>query len=164
MNLLQAQLWSDIENWPLSFDIAVSWLFPLLESVHVIAAAMVLGAIFMVDLRLLGLSAGVYPLSQLSRELAPWSWWAFVIAVVTGLGMFITRAANHMLNPAFQWKLGLLALAGINMACFHWIISRSRSQWDLDNTPPTAARLSGALSLLLWSAVMLAGRWIGHLS
>jgi len=164
MELLQAPLWTDIENWPLSFEIAVSWLFPLLESLHVIAAAMVLGAIFMVDLRLLGLSATVYPLSQLSRELAPWSWWAFAITTLTGLGMFITRASNHVLNPAFQWKMVLLALAGINMACLHWIISRNRHQWDLDRSPPVAARLSGALSLVLWIGVMLAGRWIGHLS
>ena len=161
--MLDAPFWIDIENWPLSWEIGGTYLFPLLESIHVVAACLVLGSIFMVDLRLLGLAANRYAISTLSSELAPWSWFAFVVATITGLGMFITRAASHVVNPAFQWKLFLLALAGLNMAYFHFKIYKQISRWDKGVNTPGNVKLVGAMSLILWSGVMLAGRWVGHI-
>jgi len=117
----------------------------------------------MVDLRLLGFAAVKYPISTLSKELVPWTWGAFVIATVTGLGMFITRAASHVVNPAFQWKIVLLALAGLNMAYFHFRIYKNIARWDDAASTPMQLKVIGSLSLLLWSGVMLAGRWVGHI-
>ena len=124
---------------------------------------MVVGSILFVDLRLLGLTAARYPITTLSKELIPWSWAAFVIAAITGFGMFITRAASHVVNPAFQWKMGLLALAGINMFYFHHRVYKSIHQWDTLSQTPMQIKIIGCLSLFLWSGVMLAGRWIGHI-
>jgi len=163
MNILRAPFWIDIENWPLSWEIGGTWLFPLMESLHVIGATFVLGSIFMMDLRLLGLAANKYAITTLSKELVPWSWSAFVLATVTGLGMLITRAASHVVNPAFQWKIVLLVLAGINMAYFHFRVYKQVEEWDIGVTTPRQVKLIGASSLLLWSGVMLAGRWVGHI-
>lgn len=163
MEFLRSPLWIDVENWPLSWEIGGTSWFPFLESIHVIAAAMVVGSILMVDLRLLGFAATRYPISTLSRELVPWSWGAFVVATITGLGMFITRAASHVVNPAFQWKLVLLALAGLNMAYFHFRVYRQIAQWDMAVATPVQLKIIGTLSLILWSGVMLAGRWVGHI-
>ena len=68
-SILSAQFWIDMENWPISWEIGGSWLFPFLESLHVIGATFVLGSIFMVDLRLLGVAANRYAISTLSKEL-----------------------------------------------------------------------------------------------
>ena len=155
--------WVGVENWGLSQIIAATNWFPTLETLHVIAAAMLVGSILWVDLRLLGLAANSYPISTLSRELTRWTWGAFAIATVTGLGMFITRASGHLDNPAFQSKLVLLALAGANMAFFHFKVYRHVAQWDSAKTIPTPVKVAGLLSLILWSGVMLAGRWIGHI-
>lgn len=163
MDFLNSPMWIDVENWPLSWEIGGTAWFPFLESIHVIAAAMVVGSILMVDLRLLGLAATRYPISTLSRELVPWSWGAFVIATITGLGMFITRAASHVVNPAFQWKIVLLVLAGANMAYFHFRVYRHIAQWDTVAATPVQLKVVGSLSLLLWAGVMLAGRWVGHI-
>lgn len=162
-SFLRDPFWIDIENWPISWEIGGTSWFPFLESIHVIAAAMVVGSILFVDLRLLGLAATRYPITTLSKELVPWSWIAFIVATITGLGMFITRAASHVVNPAFQWKLVLLLLAGINMAYFHRRVYREVDQWDTLATPPTQVKVIGSLSLILWSGVMLAGRWVGHI-
>jgi hypothetical protein len=161
-SFLNAPFWIDVENWPISWEIGGTWLFPFLESIHVIAAAMVVGSILFVDLRLLSLAATNYSISTLSKELVPWSWAAFIIATITGLGMFITRAASHVVNPAFQWKLVLLVLAGVNMAYFHLKIYRSITRWEVG---PKIGQLKfiGGLSLFLWCGVMLAGRWVGHI-
>lgn len=160
---LRNPFWIDIENWPISWEIGGTWLFPFLESIHVIAATMVVGSILFVDLRLLGLAAVRYPISTLSKELVPWTWAAFVVATITGLGMFITRAASHVVNPAFQWKIVLLALAGINMAIFHKKIYQQIHLWDTVTDVPVKLKVFGGMSLFLWSGVMLAGRWVGHI-
>lgn len=163
MQILRAPFWIDIENWPISWEIGGTAWFPFLESIHVIAAALVVGSILMVDLRLLGLAAKRYSITTLSRELVPWSIGAFVIATVTGLGMFITRAASHVVNPAFQWKMVLLLLAGLNMAYFHFHVYKRVEQWNSNTATPTQVKVIGGLSLFLWSGVMLAGRWVGHI-
>ena len=152
-----------VENWPISWEIGGTWWFPMLESIHVITATIVVGSLLMVDLRLLGLAARQYSVSVMSRELVPWTWGAFVISCITGFGMFITRAFSHVDNPAMQWKMGLLVLAGANMAYFHFRIYRSVDEWNDALSIPVAAKAAGALSLLLWSGVMLAGRWVGHI-
>ena len=77
--------------------------------------------------------------------------------------MFITRAAGHLENPAFQSKLVLLVLAGLNMAYFHFRVYRHVQQWNEVADTPTQVKIAGFLSLFLWSGVMLAGRWVGHI-
>jgi len=159
----QANLWLRIENWPLSQVIAATNWFPLIESIHVIAITLVVGSILWVDLRLLGLAATRLPVSTLSQQLLPWTWGAFAVSTVSGLAMFITRASAHVDNPAFRWKILLLVLAGANMAYFHFRVYKSVHEWDENIAPPRQLKIIGATSLLLWSGVMLSGRWIGHI-
>jgi hypothetical protein len=158
------EFWSSLEAWPLSAHIAETWWFPLLESIHVLTAAFVVGSILMIDLRLLGVAARRQSVMLMLEEMVPWTWGAFVIASIAGLGLFITRASVYVENPAMQIKLLLLVLAGINMAVLHFVTLKGVGRWDVAASPPTAAKIAGASSLLLWIGVTLAGRWIGHLS
>jgi hypothetical protein len=155
--------WIGVENWGLSQTIAATNWFPTLETIHVIAAAMLVGSILWVDLRLIGVAATRYPISTLNTELVRWTWGAFAVAAITGLGMFITRASGHLDNPAFQSKLVLLVLAGINMGYFHFKVYKNVTQWDTAASTPASLKIAGFLSLFLWSGVMLAGRWVGHI-
>ncbi len=157
------EFWLSLETLPLAQEIGATWWFPLVNSLHVVSISFVLGAIFMLDLRLMGVAARSNAITDMVRDLVPWALAAFVIAVITGLGLFITRAYAHMHNPAFLWKLALMALAGLNMAVFHLRIYRHVWRWDTSMAVPAHARLAGVLSLLLWSGVMLSGRWVGHL-
>jgi xanthine/uracil/vitamin C permease (AzgA family) len=154
--------WLWLEYLPLAGHIGATWWFPLMESLHVLSITMLLGAILMVDLRVLGLAACRYTVLQVSKELVPWAAVSFVIATVTGLAMFITRASVHIVNPAFQIKLLLIFLAGINIAMFHFKILRSVADWNTIQVAPSSARLAAGISLGLWCGVMLAGRWVGH--
>ena len=163
LGFLNSSLWLDVEEWTISWTIGGTNWFPLLESIHVIAAAMVVGSILWVDLRLIGIAAVQYPITTMHRELVPWTWVAFVIATITGIGMFITRAASHVLNPAFQSKMLLLVLAGFNMAYFHFKLYRNIARYDSHAATSTQLKIAGSLSLFLWANVMLAGRWIGHI-
>ena len=152
-----------VQNHPTSQYIGYSWWFPFIESIHVVAITLVVGSIVMVDLRLLGVTGLRYPASRTTRELIPWTWGAFCVAVVTGIGMFVTRAPVYMENPAFQVKLVLLLLACANMALFQFRTFRNVASWDSATVTPIAARTAGAASLLLWAGILLAGRWTGHI-
>ncbi len=158
------EFWSWLESLPIALRIGESWWFPLLESVHVVGITLVFGSLLMVDLRLIGIAARSYAVSRMSHELVPWTWAAFVLSLITGLGLFITRASHYIENVAFQAKLLALVLAGINMAVFHFGVFRHVAKWDSAAITPISAKVAGTLSLLLWMGVMLAGRWVGHLS
>jgi hypothetical protein len=152
-----------LENLPLAASIGESWWFPLLESLHVVGVTLVFGSLLMVDLRLIGVAARGYTVRRMSRELVPWTWAAFALSLITGLGLFMTRADHYAENIAFQLKMLALLLAGINMAVFHFGIYRGVAAWET-SALPASAKAAGAVSLVLWMAVMLAGRWVGHLS
>lgn len=135
--------------------------FPVLESLHVLAVALVFGTILIVDLRLLGVAAHRNGARRLIAELLPYTWAAFVLAVITGAGMFISNAVSYAANTQFLIKLAALAFAGLNMAWFHSTAYRRIDQWDNDLPPPVTARFAGVTSLATWVAVIFLGRWIG---
>ena len=161
--MVLSDFWTWLGGLSISGYIGETWWFPLLESIHVIAATFLVGSILMVDLRLLGLAGRSHPVSRITLEVVPWTRAAFVLALVTGLGMFITQPARYADNRAFQVKLILLILAGLNMSMFHLRTLRSVEAWDTAPAVPAAAWLAGACSVLLWIGILLAGRWIGHL-
>jgi hypothetical protein len=132
----------------------------LVEATHVLAAVMLFGTVLIVDLKLLGLQDAQRSFARVSRETLPLTWMAFGVAVVTGALMFTTSAQTYFGNAAFQWKVAALAAAGANMAIFQLTAGADEATWPAGRAP-RAARLAGLLSLLLWAAVVLLGRWIG---
>lgn len=113
------------------------------------------------DLRLLGWTLRHTRVFDLARRLLPWIWAAFAVQVLTGLLLLSSEAVKLYDNPAFRLKLLLILLAGLQASIFQFTAYRRLAAWDDPNTLPVAARLSGALSLLLWTAVVTAGRFIG---
>jgi hypothetical protein len=136
-------------------------LFPLLESIHVIAIAFVFGTVVFVDLRLLGLASRNVSVTRMSNDLLPWTWGAFVLAAITGLLLLSSTAIRYYENTPLRFKFLFMAMAGINMLIFHFITYKGVKRWDNDEVPPAAARTAGGLSVLLWLLVIFFGRWIG---
>jgi hypothetical protein len=136
-------------------------LFPLIESVHVLAICLVVGSIMAVDLRLLGLAWIKRPVSAVTRGILPLTWGAFAVAVASGFLMFISNATKYLGNGFFVAKLCLIAAAGVNMLVFHFVSAKDQPRWDNQARPPLTARLAGGISVLLWIAVVACGRWIG---
>ena len=129
------------------------WAYPMLETVHLLGVALLLGNLALLELRVFGLGAAlpVQPLARLSLSLALVG---FGLAGLTGLLMFGTQPGELLANRVFTIKMVLLMLAGCNAAWFH---ARRSLQW-LDGM----AKLSAALSALLWLLVLTCGRWIGY--
>jgi hypothetical protein len=136
-------------------------LFPLIESIHVLAITLVIGTIAIVDLRLLGVASLERRVTKVMGELLPFTWVAFIIATMTGGLLFSSNAAAYFRNFYLDSKLVLLVLAGVNMFVFHLFISRGIVDWDASPHTPWGAKLAGGASILIWIGVVACGRWIG---
>lgn len=145
----------------LATGIRESFWFPGIETFHVLAIVNVVGAIMIVDLRLLNIASRNRPVRQLMSEVLPWTWISFVFAVGSGFLLFISRAINYYPSWPFRIKMLLLVLAGANMIFFHLITFRDVHLWDSEMKTPVAARVAGGMSLVIWIAVIACGRIVG---
>ena len=151
-----------LEAMPWAVSITESgWMFPTIETVHVLALTLVIGSIAMLDLRLLGVASRNMSAIELSAEVLPWTWGAFIVAAISGALMFASAATKYYANVPFRIKAVLMLLAGINMAVFHLGAWRQVEHWHDRFPTPHAVRIAAALSLLLWAGVVVAGRWVG---
>ena len=136
-------------------------LFPWIESLHVLAITLVIGSIAIVDLRLLGLASLDRAVQRVTADVLPCTWAAFAVALLSGAALFSSNAVNYAHNTAFQGKMVLLLLAGINMGIFHIGAGRRIGDWAARAPTPPAAKVAAACSLILWVGVVGFGRWIG---
>jgi hypothetical protein len=135
--------------------------FPWIESIHVLAITLVVGSISILDLRLLGWASRDRSVERVSSSVLPVTWSAFAIAVISGVLLFSSNAITYAHNNWFIAKFAFIGLAGLNMLFFQTVINRNVETWGAGGTPPAAARIAGALSLLFWIAVITCGRWVG---
>jgi hypothetical protein len=141
------------------------WLYPSVETVHLIGIGLLFGSIAILDLRLLGLSRAL-PVRLLARHVLPWTAASFILIVPSGALMFTAHASEFIESPVFVLKMGLILAAGLNAALFHAMVSPSMDVWDSDGMrklgPPPSARVSAAASLLIWMSVIACGRLLAY--
>ncbi len=137
------------------------FVFPLIESIHVIGLTLVFGTIAVIDLRLLGVASTGRSFQQMASDIMKWTWATFALTALTGSLMFITNAAVYYDNFFFRTKIALLVLAGINMLAFELTARRTIHRWDQAPAAPPAGKVVATLSLVLWVSIIFAGRLIG---
>jgi hypothetical protein len=129
---------------------ATAYLF--VNAAHILALAVLLGAILPLDLRLVGFFRR-FPIEVLGPFLVRCAATGLGLAVVTGAWLFSVKPGEYLANTAFRWKLVLLAFALVNVGLQHWGPGFMRRS--------SAVRVRAGLSLCLWLSVLVAGRWIG---
>jgi hypothetical protein len=151
-----------IQATPLGRKVSTSpWLFPTIESVHIIGLALVVGAVLRLDLRLLGFSRHV-SVTDVAGSTMPWAWTGTAIAVTTGLLMFSSEAVVCFHNRAFRAKMLMLLLIALNTLVYEFITRRNVDAWDVEHATPIGAKLAAGVSFTLWIGVVAAGRWIAY--
>ena len=138
------------------------FMYPLVESAHVLTLCVFLGMAIMFDLRLLGFTLTRVPITEMKRRLGPWMVAGFVVMVITGAALFYAIPVRSYQSIWFRGKVVALVLAGLNAFVFHATIDRKVEVWDRDSKPPRAARMAGATSLVLWAIIVVAGRMIAY--
>lgn len=129
------------------------WAYPALEAVHIVGIALLVGNLVLLELRVWG-AARELPVSALARLSLSLALCGFGVIALTGLAMFSAQPGELLANRAFVIKMALVSLAGLNAAMFHARDGLAR----LDGV----ARAQTVLSLGLWLAVIICGRWIAY--
>jgi hypothetical protein len=132
-----------------------SWVFPVIQSVHLIGLTMLVGSICLVDLRLLGIGMRRQTASDIASGFAPWTIGGLLTVLVTGPLMFSSDLARYLNNPAFLLKMGLFAAALAGHFTLHRRVVKDSSSFN-----PSRQKLAAVFSLILWSCIVLAGRAI----
>ena len=151
-----------LEQTPVGAAVRESlWLFPALETLHLLGMIVLVGTIGAFDLRLLGWVMLRQRVSDLANRLLPWTWVGFAVQVITGALLCSSEAVKVYSNPAFRFKMLLILLAGLNALIFHLVVFRNVAAWDNREVTPVPAKIAGLVSILLWIGIVAAGRFIG---
>jgi hypothetical protein len=152
-----------VQGLPVSIGIRESlWVYPVIESAHVLGLCLFLGLVAMMDLRLVNATMRSTRVTEVQQRLFPWQMAGFAVMVVSGLLLVLSEPMRFYGNIFFRVKLVLLALAAMNAFAFHTTVYRRAAEWEDRAVPPTAVRLAGTFSLLLWAAIVVCGRMIAY--
>ena len=138
------------------------WAEPLVESLHVLTLTLFLGFSVFLDLRLLGVTMKQRRASEVLGQLNPWLFVGFAIMIITGVLLFCGDPVSFYTTSFFKIKMVLLVLACANVLVFNYTVGRRIADWDLAAKTPTAAKVAAVISLVLWIAIVGAGRAIAY--
>jgi len=133
------------------------WLYPLANLAHLLGVALLLGAIAVLDLRLMGLWADT-PAAALARAAVPVAGAGLALALATGPALFAVRATEYVDNPFLWAKFGAVAVGLANLAA----LRRSAAWRSGGGGRRLTLALAGAVSLLAWLLAASAGRMIAY--
>lgn len=138
------------------------WVYPIVNTGHIIGIALLFGSIVPLDLKLIGMWPKV-PLAPLLRVLTTTAALGVGLAVICGVLLFITRASAYLGSPVFLVKMVLVAAGLLNGLILRIVLSpHNPPKWVADNKVPPAIRLAACFSLLLWTTALVLGRLIGY--
>lgn len=135
---------------------------PIIQTVHILGIAVVMGSVVMLDLRILGLAVPSQKISEMTRRLMPWLWWALASNFVSGAFFLFARPNRYFNNPVFGWKVSFLIPAILLTLLFYAMNQWQQDYWELNAQRLWTARGIALLSLGLWIMVAMAGRWIAY--
>jgi hypothetical protein len=133
------------------------WYFPAIETIHILAMAIMFGGLLVLNLRLLGLGMTKQPLPMLAKTLMPFVNWGVVIMLISGYAMFASEALKAFSNDGFKFKMASLALVLIWQYTFY----ASQLKKDDPQRSATLGGLAAVVSFILWFGVGAGGRAIG---
>jgi len=128
---------------------------PIMQTLHLLSIAVVLGSIAVVSLRTLGVAVPSQEPAEMARRLAPWTWSALPVLLLSGSIFVLARPQRYFVNPVFGIKFALLLPALAMSAFLYRSLQRGRAN-------SLGVRAVAALTLLAWIGVVLAGRWIAY--
>lgn len=161
MSLLAFCEWLAATNGSIALHESL-YMYPLVESIHVLALCGFVGLAVILDLRLLGRMLTGVPVSQVAKKLLPWTITGFTVMVITGSLLFYAIPIRTYQSVWFRAKVIFLILAGLNVFYFHTRVEKNIGDWDTAVITPKAARRAGLFSLILWGLIIVAGRFIAY--
>lgn len=137
------------------------WMVPTVQSIHIVAIAVIFGSAVVSDLRLAGVFATDEPAGGVVRRYQPWMRNALIVLLLTGMVMSIGEPDRVLVNPTFWIKMGLV----VTVFTLSWRVRRPLLGRAAEPGPPDRAGFVKPLAWLsigLWCLVIFCGRWIAY--
>jgi|SRR5882757_1876380 len=139
---------------------ATSWFVPLVQTLHIVAIAILLTAIYAIGFRLIRSTSPSLALP--STRSSRWIWSAFALLFVTGVLLTIAEPARELLSWVFRLKMVLVLLLMALYSVVQYPTSADAMYWVQSRARRYAARAIGVAFLLLGAGIVTAGRWIAY--
>lgn len=138
----------------------IFWLFPMMETMHFIGLTILFGSLLVIDVRVLGY--GRFINMKAAMKFIPVAIGAFLINLLSGLAFLCADPFRYFPNVAFQWKMGLIVIAGINALWFWFGEHKELSELADGEDAEFRAKVIAGLSLALWVAIIVLGRFMPY--
>src|SRR5581483_5701228 len=142
----------------------VSWIIPTVQTIHIVCVAIVISGVFLVDMRILGVFAPTQSLASLSQRFLTWIWWAILVLLITGTILIIGEPTRSLANPAFFAKMSMLLIVAALTRVIQRPLATDAGYWDASSGRRSALKGIAVASLVLWSCIVFAGRWIAYIA
>jgi uncharacterized membrane protein len=138
------------------------WVTPTVQTIHILAIAVIVSSVLMIDLRVMGFAGRSQTLRDTSRRFAPWFWGALIVLALTGVAMIVTEPVRSLLAISFWVKMAALAV-GIAVAIW-FLRSLERNDAYREETQEVRLRTKafGIATLLIWVVIIFLGRFIAY--
>lgn len=162
MSLHDFCLWVSQTSLSVAFQ-SSSWVIAATQTVHILGIAVVFTSGLMVSLKLLGVAGRDVTAGAYAARFMPWIWWALPLLLLSGAVLIISEPARSLQNTAFMLKMVLLVSVIVLMRTVQTSINRASSDGGSSAGSRTRDKLLALVSLVLWMAIISAGRWIGYI-
>jgi hypothetical protein len=152
--------WLSATSLSIAFQEA-SWFVPLVQTVHILAIAVIVTAVAMLSFRLIVTSPGTLE-HGLSTDWIPWVWSALVVLLITGVLLTITEPSRELLNLVFRIKMLLVLVLASMLMIIQVRVRSDKRYWTASASRQRAARFIGVFCLILGACLVTAGRWIAY--
>jgi hypothetical protein len=157
--------WAPLAEWLTTTGmhnlmVNIYWMFPLMETLHFTALTVLFGALLVVDGRIIGM--GKFINMKAAMAFIPVAIIAFAVNLLTGIMFLAADPYNYLANSVFQWKMGLIIIAGINALWFWFGEHKELVQLADGQDAPFRAKVIALVSIVLWVLIIIAGRMIPY--
>ena len=159
--MLEIAIWLSETKWSIAL-LESLYMYPWIESAHVLSICFFIGILLFVDLRLMGVAFTKFPISEMNKKVLPWSLFGFGLMTLTGFLLFYAIPVRSYQNIFFRFKVILILFACLNAFLFHRQMKLEGLKWDEAKSIPKSVHLKAAASLVLWSGVIISGRMIAY--
>ena len=138
------------------------WVVPGLQSIHIVGIALILGAIFMIDLRILGLAGRDQTLSETTSRFGPWLTGALCLLLATGILQVIGEPVRELVSFSFWLKMALVAISTVIVVAFQKSLRKRREEWEQVLVNRGGIKALTVFTFLIWAFIIILGRLIAY--
>ncbi len=132
-----------------------------LQAIHIMAVAMIGSSVLMIDLRILGVAGRSQTMAQVAHRFVPWLWSGLAVLLLTAIPLIIAEPRRDLTNWTFYLKMAMIAAGVAITVGFGRSLRRDAAAWD-KSPGGTLTRALAVITLLLWVAIAVSGRWIAY--